>query len=75
MIEKEVVEKILEGEFSRELAGSFAKKLRSRHIVRRVGTTRSTSTVHRWMEEKCDNTPGCWTWGDGSCTVVDIREK
>jgi len=74
MISPAIVEKILEGEFSAELASSEAKKLRSQHIVRRVGTTRITSQVHRWMEE-CDNTPGCWTWGDGSCTVVDIRER
>ena len=74
MIKKEVVEKILEGEFSAELASSEAKKLRSQHIVRRVGTARFLSQAYRWMEE-CENTPGLFAWHDGTYTVVDIREK
>jgi len=74
LLPESIVDLVLEGEFSQEFASKKAKAARAAHIVTRIGTANSTSTIHRMMESAPD-TPGLWDWKDGRYTIVSIRER
>ena len=67
------IDLILEGEFAM-YPSDDARATRSKYIVQRLATVRSTAAVNQEIA-KCKHTAATWRWGDNSTTVVDIRPR